>query len=273
MLFQRKNIAYLIDTENVGSTWINLFKENKKMDLFIFVTRNAKNLNYSLLREITNSLNDNSYKIFDCEVGRNSLDFYLSSYLGYLIGRNSNSSYVIVSQDKGYDHIIDFWKEQGIEVTRIDTKGTTSSKRTFLKRAFNKKRNFNKPKLEEVKTEIIQEEKVEETPVVKEEGKKVEQKKKTQPRKKPQPKKEKVNEVSKSTNTSLTQEEYLKTFLKDKDENEIKEIKKIINSAKSKSNKDVYENLVKHLKQEQGQLVYKEIKGHLRKYYSLSEEK
>ena len=120
MLFE-KNTAYLIDTENVGSTWTNLLKENsKKMDLYVFVTENAKNLNFKLLHELTNS--KVNLKIIDCEIGKNSLDFYLASYLGYLIGKNANSSYVVVSQDNGFDHVIEYWNAQGIKVERIDTK-------------------------------------------------------------------------------------------------------------------------------------------------------
>ena len=111
----------MIDSENVGSTWVSLLQEGKQFDLYIFVTENAKSLNFSLLKELTG---DSSHKIniIECESGRNSLDFYLSSYLGYLIGRAKHSSYVVVSQDTGFDHVIDYWKRNGVDVVRINTK-------------------------------------------------------------------------------------------------------------------------------------------------------
>ena len=46
MLFSKKS-AYLIDSENVGSTWESLLKRDEKFDLFIFVTENAKSMNFS----------------------------------------------------------------------------------------------------------------------------------------------------------------------------------------------------------------------------------
>lgn len=132
MLFS-KNSAYLIDSENVGSTWTSLLSK-EKVELYIFVTANAKSLNYTLLKEITENKHKNSYKVIECEVGKNSLDFYISSYLGYLIGKNNNSDYTIVSQDKGYDNVIEFWKTQGIEVKKINTKPEVERKRRILKR-------------------------------------------------------------------------------------------------------------------------------------------
>ena len=38
--------AYLIDSENVGSTWISLLQTQEKFELFICVTENAKNLQF-----------------------------------------------------------------------------------------------------------------------------------------------------------------------------------------------------------------------------------
>lgn len=128
-MFFTKNSAYLIDSENVGSTWTSLLT-NEKVELYIFVTANAKSLNYTLLKEITENKNRNSYKVIECETGKNSLDFYISSYLGYLIGKNNNSDYTIVSQDKGYDNVIEFWKTQGIEVKKINTKPEKERKKT-----------------------------------------------------------------------------------------------------------------------------------------------
>ena len=121
MLFTTKAHAYMIDSENVGSTWAELLKNEEKCDFYIFVTENAKSLNFSLLKDLTEN-QKHRISIIECEPGKNSLDFYLSSYLGYLIGLGKHSAYTVVSQDTGFDHVIDYWKRQGLEVERINTK-------------------------------------------------------------------------------------------------------------------------------------------------------
>ncbi len=126
ILFSSKAHAYLIDSENVGSTWAELLKNDEKCDFYIFVTENAKSLNFSLLKDLTEN-QKHRINIIECEPGKNSLDFYLSSYLGYLIGLGKHHSYTVVSQDTGFDHVIDYWKRQGLEVVRINTKPEKAS--------------------------------------------------------------------------------------------------------------------------------------------------
>ena len=50
----------------------------------------------------------------------NALDFQLSSYFGYLIGTNVDNSFIIYSNDTGFDPLIDFWSAYGINVKRIE---------------------------------------------------------------------------------------------------------------------------------------------------------
>ena len=60
---------------------------------------------------------------------KNALDFQLSSYLGYLIGKGTlNARYHIVSKDKGYDCLCNYWRSQNIPVDRI----TFAKPDTFL---------------------------------------------------------------------------------------------------------------------------------------------
>lgn len=234
MLFE-KNVAYLIDTENVGSTWVNLLSTNKKMDLHIFVTENAKNLNFSLLHEITENKNKNTYKIHDCKTGKNSLDFYLSSYLGYLIGKNANSSFVIVSQDTGYDNVVSFWEERGYNVTRIDTKP-------------------------QPKKRVIKAKKVKETTV------KAKETKVTETKEKPVKPSTKKKEVKKET-----KENFLSSKLVDYSKEDITKVKSILDSVDTKASNDVYVALVKELKQDAGLNTYNLLKKSLKKYYTLSD--
>ena len=116
MLFERKIPAYLIDSENVGSTWVDLLQTDES-------------LNFTLLKELTGDTR-HKINIIECQPGKNSLDFYLSSYIGYLIGKGKHSAYVVVSQDTGYDHVIEYWCSQGYDVKRINTKPETQKKQT-----------------------------------------------------------------------------------------------------------------------------------------------
>ena len=150
MLFS-KLPAILIDSENVGSTWTSLLSKDERFELYICVTENAKSLNFTLLKQLTD---EHRYKIniIECKPGKNSLDFYLSSYLGYLIGKNRHSSYTVVSQDTGYDSVIEYWCNEGYDVKRINTKPETP-KKAKASRKSSKKKNEAMPQKNQPKKE------------------------------------------------------------------------------------------------------------------------
>ena len=150
MLFS-KLPAILIDSENVGSTWTSLLSKDERFELYICVTENAKSLNFTLLKQLTD---EHRYKIniIECKPGKNSLDFYLSSYLGYLIGKNKHSSYTVVSQETGYDSVIEYWCNEGYDVKRINTKPETP-KKTKASRKSSKKKNEAMPQKNQPKKE------------------------------------------------------------------------------------------------------------------------
>lgn len=250
MFFNSKIPAYLIDSENVGSTWTNLLQEGKKFDLYIFVTENAKSLNFSLLKELTNE-NSHRINIVECYPGKNSLDFYLSSYLGYLIGKNKHSSYLVVSQDTGFDHVIEYWNKEGYEVTRINTK---PEKKKPVRKARNTRNPENRKDSE---TRIITRKEV---PQEKKEEKKTAAKKKETRKKKETVKSEKKSD----------KKELLKNLLKDYPENEIDEIAKLLDStpADRRSDKNhIYRKLIRKYKNEKGLAIYSLIKKDLDKYF------
>lgn len=249
MFFNSKIPAYLIDSENVGSTWTNLLQEGKKFDLYIFVTENAKSLNFSLLKELTNE-NSHRINIVECYPGKNSLDFYLSSYLGYLIGKNKHSSYLVVSQDTGFDRVIEYWNKEGYEVTRINTK---PEKKKPVRRVRTSK---NPESGKDSETRII---------VKKEASQEKKENKKTVSKKKETKKKETAKIEKKSDKKEL-----LKNLLKDYPENEIDDIAKLLDStpADRRSDKNhIYRKLIRKYKNEKGLAIYSLIKKDLDKYF------
>jgi hypothetical protein len=52
---------------------------------------------------------------------KNALDFQLATHLGWLIGsgEHSGASYRIVSNDTGFDCVVAYWKEKGMDIARI----------------------------------------------------------------------------------------------------------------------------------------------------------
>jgi hypothetical protein len=118
---------YLIDFENVKTDGIKDLHGVHKGDVMtFFYSENCKNISLEVLDSISKL--KVKYKGFNVKVGtKNALDFQLTSYLGYLIGKgNTDENYYIVSEDKGFEVVADFWKEQGIAVSCITFKDATT---------------------------------------------------------------------------------------------------------------------------------------------------
>ena len=111
----RDKVAF-VDFENVGFSWLNT--EDRFDKVFIFVNKfcNITGKNIKDIYKITKEI-----KVLVCDTGtRNSLDFQLDSYLGYYAGctGNRDDEYVIVSKDKGFDHVVNFMSKLGYNVIR-----------------------------------------------------------------------------------------------------------------------------------------------------------
>ncbi|WP_234263472.1 PIN domain-containing protein [Hydrogenophaga sp. NFH-34] len=55
--------------------------------------------------------------------GKNALDFHLTFYLGYLAAKRTEPRLLVVSNDQGYDSMLDHAKSQGLEASRVGFKG------------------------------------------------------------------------------------------------------------------------------------------------------
>lgn len=64
----------------------------------------------------------------------NSLDFQLTSILGYKIAKEESDEYVIVSKDKGFDSTVEFWSKKKIAISRVEdiTSDIQKSKNSVL---------------------------------------------------------------------------------------------------------------------------------------------
>lgn len=98
---------YLVDFENVNDTGLRGIDELSYEDcVFIFYTAYANRVGLDMLEGIQAGL-----RVIKTPTGDQSLDRHLISYLGYLLGQESNpeTRYQIISQDNGYRSIVTFW--------------------------------------------------------------------------------------------------------------------------------------------------------------------
>ena len=109
---------YLIDYENVGVSGLDgIGKLTEEDSICIFYSEKADHMTFGMHRR----LNEAKAKIIFQKIDtgtKNALDFQLSSYLGYLICQNKDKEriYYIITKDKGFCSLTNYWKKKGISV-------------------------------------------------------------------------------------------------------------------------------------------------------------
>ena len=139
---------YLIDYENIGADGLKELGRVKEGDVVIlFYSEQCKNISLDIVESMVR-LNV-QFSCFKVITGtKNALDFQLSSHLGYLIGKfEENAKYYIVSNDKGFDCVCEYWgklnklverivfqkQEPQIEVQEQEEAAKTSGKKSKVK--------------------------------------------------------------------------------------------------------------------------------------------
>ncbi len=107
---------YLIDFENVSERGLTEVSYQPEDLIYLFYTRNASKISLDVLADAESVL-----KFIRVAAGKQSLDMHLISYLGYLLHEfGKGQRYVVVSNDAGFDHVIQFWRKRGYNVARRD---------------------------------------------------------------------------------------------------------------------------------------------------------
>lgn len=112
---------YLVDTENPGSSVvINLLREGmEKREIYFFYTSNSIKPDFEMVEWMIQYSENMYFEKCFCGV-KNSLDFQLVSFLGALIREKGiQNRYVILSNDGGFDSVVEFWKRKGVDILRI----------------------------------------------------------------------------------------------------------------------------------------------------------
>lgn len=109
---------YCIDFENtLDSGIIGISKLNGDDEVVIFYGSNNNSISFVSHEMIV--LANCEVTIRKCDKSaKNYLDFQLVSYLGLRLGKEQFEKVVIVSKDTGFDAVVDFWRQEGIEVFR-----------------------------------------------------------------------------------------------------------------------------------------------------------
>jgi len=105
---------YLIDYENVNAAGLEGIDDvSTDSRVVLFYTKNSSKIDlgvFNLLRSTSAEL-----AVIEVHHGKQALDIQLASYVGFLIGTEpADTEYYIVSKDKGYRNIQDFWSDRRI---------------------------------------------------------------------------------------------------------------------------------------------------------------
>ena len=112
----------LIDLENEKGKMlegISLLNLSKNDEIIIFYSRLAPYITMELHKEFEIIKAEKDYIKVESAY-KNSLDFQLSTYLGFLIQKNPKNNYYIVSKDCDFDCVCRFWQNRNVNVKRIE---------------------------------------------------------------------------------------------------------------------------------------------------------
>lgn len=112
---------YLIDYENVHDDGLDGFGLLTEMDtVYFFYSMQIKNIPFDRHVEMMTSKAGVEF-IKTGKTAKNYLDFQLTTYLGYLLGKGEQGEIFIISKDHGFDSTVDFWLERGYIISRQET--------------------------------------------------------------------------------------------------------------------------------------------------------
>lgn len=115
---RRQRNLYLVDSENVGNSWVDIIHNLKGSDkIYVFYTSKSAHLEISQVHMIKDKLD--KVEFIECNNGsKNALDFQLVSLMGSMIATAQKTIYTIVSNDTGFNSLIHFWHKRGVKVER-----------------------------------------------------------------------------------------------------------------------------------------------------------
>lgn len=103
-------LHFMIDFENTGNSGLQGASYlNREDSITIFYSK----ANYSVERRKIQEITESDCRLDICKLkkeGKNALDFYIASRIGELYGSGYHGMVIIVSNDKGFEAVRDYWK-------------------------------------------------------------------------------------------------------------------------------------------------------------------
>lgn len=116
---KQSSTIYFVDSENVNDVWIQLaLVADASDELLVFYTDKSPHMSYERVIELTR-MTDRSIEWIKCVEGSNALDFQLVTELGARVALCGAQSFVIVSNDTGFDAAVRYWTSRGKSVRRM----------------------------------------------------------------------------------------------------------------------------------------------------------
>lgn len=116
---EKKPTVYLVDSENVNDVWIRLVTNLEEEDeILVFYTEKSPHMSYEKVIELT-QLADRPIRWIKCVEGSNALDFQLVTELGARVATEPRHTFVIVSNDNGFDAAVKYWVQREKDVRRM----------------------------------------------------------------------------------------------------------------------------------------------------------
>lgn len=114
---------YLVDSENVGDLWVThiLALAEEEDEIVVFYTQKSPHMGYDTIRKLL--ADGREVDFVKCVEGKNALDFQLVTELGYRLGgQKEECEYIMVTNDTGFDAVVQYWKNAGKQVKRYNAK-------------------------------------------------------------------------------------------------------------------------------------------------------
>ena len=140
--------TYLVDFENVKSKGlVGIDRLTSDDHVIIFYSENSDTISFEMHCMVMQAKAEVDYMKVRVG-GKNALDFQLSTLLGYLVAEGDNSHIFIISNDRGFDKLHDFW-----ENTFDDAPNCKVFRTSNISSAINYARYNTKPPVEETEPE------------------------------------------------------------------------------------------------------------------------
>ena len=106
---------FLIDFENVSDSGLDGFCDLFRDDaVILFYTPKTGKISIDFIRAVQFASDRADLRFEKVSGGNQALDLQMSTYLGSIL--EDNTEYYIISKDKGYAYVVDFWKNKKPDV-------------------------------------------------------------------------------------------------------------------------------------------------------------